>query len=1088
MKLKKWFGVMLTVLMALCFAVAACAPEGGHGAVCEHPADKLVIHEITDDDDKHEVYCTACETVVRTEAHVYDQTTYTCTACEHVCSHTATSWSCNKLTHAEYCSSCGKVITPVGNHVMEGGECSVCGMTQEEIDLEKDPNASDWSIVGKGKGILSASNWGTSEIPNSLYLIKDVDFEGAEGEEKFDVTGDFYVGDVFKVFNKGSWDTQVNFTGVQGGKTDDSENGFKACVKVGKENDNIEVTVNANMTVTLYTGGAGNHLDIKWNHDIDPKPDVPLDYYLVGSIGGDWNSTLVAERKLSLGDNDIYTVDYTVTSEDFPDPTKWTSDQDIQDLAAHPNCAKLAIVSIEQGADLTGATEEIGIMWVPAGTWTFGIVSGSALYWEQGEEPPTFSSFYLRGSLASTNWETGVALTDLGDGSYAIDVTAEVGNEFKIYDNDTGTWYGWPAVSKTDGSSNYVEEKAQDMGGDANIAFTQAGTFTITYKNGTISVAPKAPAHEHVADTEAGWQHDAVGHWHKCTHEGCTEKVDYATHTYDDDSTTCSVCEYEKPTVDPTDTPDTRAWHLVGKGKGSLKGNNWNAGGTEVAAKFTKDANANVFSLTATLYQGDAFKILGGANWESAQLNYDNVTVGQNLFTRGTGDAEGNLIVTADGEYIIKVFTFIDNTDQVNYIEITKTDTVVTAKPENYSMYIVGTINEDAPNTWEDNFNNDTKLTSDSHGVWTITLEITEQMYVTTWGNGQDGSAYIKVKNDVYGEDYGDNGGNIKLSAGKYIITFTESDGKVTVTPWHEHVADTEAGWQHNADGHWYKCTHEGCDEKVNYATHDFASGTCVCGATEDEEVDDTIIVHYHNTKRNISNPITIYVYYGGGNTQPLGNWPGKSGMVTDEGEGWICATFTVPKGIVGTDLYIIFNDGKSDGANQTGDILITAKEVWVNVNEVAFESKEAALAGEEVEPTKTYTFYFYNAKGWSKIGIHIWGDIGNITGGWNTSFMEKDTELGGNWYKFTYGIYDDTDWTGKKINVIIFNSTSDSNRITVGDSDTDHGTPITIPGTDLYFHGDKNQQWFTSADAALGTASSALVAMLPVCDDRLVA
>lgn len=55
------------------------------------------------------------------------------------------------------------------------------------------------------------------------------------------------------------------------------------------------------------------------------------------------------------------------------------------------------------------------------------------------------------------------------------------------------------------------------------------------------------PSHTHAAADDAVWQKNATNHWKVCKEEGCNEKVEEATHTYDDDAdTTCNVCGYTR--------------------------------------------------------------------------------------------------------------------------------------------------------------------------------------------------------------------------------------------------------------------------------------------------------------------------------------------------------------------------------------------------------------------------------------------------------------------------------------------------------------------------------------------------------------
>ena len=58
---------------------------------------------------------------------------------------------------------------------------------------------------------------------------------------------------------------------------------------------------------------------------------------------------------------------------------------------------------------------------------------------------------------------------------------------------------------------------------------------------GMAMTAAATSGHPHVA--EADWQADDNGHWHNCTVSGCTEKLDYRTHTFNVDR--CADCNYK---------------------------------------------------------------------------------------------------------------------------------------------------------------------------------------------------------------------------------------------------------------------------------------------------------------------------------------------------------------------------------------------------------------------------------------------------------------------------------------------------------------------------------------------------------------
>ena len=48
------------------------------------------------------------------------------------------------------------------------------------------------------------------------------------------------------------------------------------------------------------------------------------------------------------------------------------------------------------------------------------------------------------------------------------------------------------------------------------------------------------------------------------------------------------------------------------------------------------------------------------------------------------------------------------------------------------------------------------------------------------------------------------------------------------------HTCTPSSTWTKDATHHWKECTDETCTEKIDYATHTFTNGACVCGAVND--------------------------------------------------------------------------------------------------------------------------------------------------------------------------------------------------------------------------------------------------------------
>lgn len=134
-----------------------------------------------------------------------------------------------------------------------------------------------------------------------------------------------------------------------------------------------------------------------------------------------------------------------------------------------------------------------------------------------------------------------------------------------------------------------------------------------------------------------------------------------------------------------------------------------------------------------------------------------------------------------DGKYKFTV-TVYPGYDRFNTIEWELVEALEPLK-ETHKMYFVGSIGED-PNSWYDPVASEgtpNYLTKGEDGVtWTGFLTITEDNFVSTWGEEQNGKAWIKVKNEISGDDYGVDGGmsNIPLTEGTWCVTYNSETNK----------------------------------------------------------------------------------------------------------------------------------------------------------------------------------------------------------------------------------------------------------------------------------------------------------------------
>lgn len=67
-------------------------------------------------------------------------------------------------------------------------------------------------------------------------------------------------------------------------------------------------------------------------------------------------------------------------------------------------------------------------------------------------------------------------------------------------------------------------------------------------------------------------------------------------------------------------------------------------------------------------------------------------------------------------------------------------------------------------------------------------------------------------------------------------------------------------------------------------------------------------------------------------------------------------------------------------------------------------------------------TIYFLNSKGWGEVGAYIYGDKGELLGGWGSTVAESADELGSNWLKVSVS-------TAPPYSIIFFNKANESER-----------------------------------------------------------
>ena len=259
---------------------------------------------------------------------------------------------------------------------------------------------------------------------------------------------------------------------------------------------------------------------------------------------------------------------------------------------------------------------------------------------------------------------------------------------------------------------------------------------------------------------------------------------------------------------------DTAAWYFIGAGSGDMGASNW--GHSTEGLFMTKDTtitNANVYTIEITMYAGDKFQITHSGSWDyqqgighmigfeytdgvnpyggaevtAADRKYGEVRAedGTLMFYGGDEYDKGAevwnvwLAEGQDGKYKFTYTTYPSN-PAYNTIEWELVEKLA-AQEETHKMYIAGTMNE-----WADKDVVDAHKMSKSEdgSTWTIIYEVTEADYAD-WtveeGPFGEACAALKVKNEVNGSDYGENGGmgNIFLKAGTYAIKYSATDNSV---------------------------------------------------------------------------------------------------------------------------------------------------------------------------------------------------------------------------------------------------------------------------------------------------------------------
>ena len=189
---------------------------------------------------------------------------------------------------------------------------------------------------------------------------------------------------------------------------------------------------------------------------------------------------------------------------------------------------------------------------------------------------------------ASVKSQTAATCTSAGSIVYQASASLDGENFSKVFDAVTVSALGHTAKAawEKDGTHHWHEcshegcteqlNKAEHSWDEGSVTTpatcTSEGVRTFTCTCGATKTEPISVLGHQAADE---WSKDAVNHWHACTHNGCTEKLDSAAHTWDAGvittaatcttkgvkTFTCSVCQQTKTEEIPVLGHDAKtAW------------------------------------------------------------------------------------------------------------------------------------------------------------------------------------------------------------------------------------------------------------------------------------------------------------------------------------------------------------------------------------------------------------------------------------------------------------------------------------------------------------------------------------------------
>ena len=188
----------------------------------------------------------------------------------------------------------------------------------------------------------------------------------------------------------------------------------------------------------------------------------------------------------------------------------------------------------------------------------------------------------------------------------------------------------------------------------------------------------------------------------------------------------------------------------------------------------------------------------------------------------------------------------------------------------------------------------------------------------------------------------------------------------------------------------------------------------------------------------------TIGAYVYGDKGELLGGWgSATAGAAPEAGENWVkVAVSELPP------FSIVFYNTANE-SERAELYLPDAEHVYVTLQNGAFTSKEAAeeaVYGDE-DPDADY-IYFLNSSKWETVGAYVYGDKGELLGGWGSATAKAAPEIGGSWVKVAVSEL-------PPFSIVFYNTANESERAELYLPDAEH-IYVTITG-----------QSFTSAEDA---------------------